>query len=180
MLVPVSTEVLSVPFVNLGHGVFVGVAVLVELGVNEGDGVEVLVGDGVGGICPRDRPDGSKLQLMNCPLALTQPVVDSPCSLTSSQDPSPFLAKGSSTVPLLSVLIGGSYTTPGPLRRLRKLETTKQLAISVGVPVGTAAVSVAVGESSEGTGVLLGCAAAVSAPSTIIVEARPPPQYLQA
>ncbi len=50
----------------------------VSLGVDVGAGVDVFVGTGVGGICPCGRLDGSKLQLMNCPPALTQPAVNSP------------------------------------------------------------------------------------------------------
>ena len=102
------------------------------------------------------------------PLSLQeiQPFVDSPCSWTSSHEPSPFFAKGRSTVPEARVCSGGSYGRPGPDRKLRAFATTRQLGTSVGVSVGPSGVSlgVAVG-SSVGVGVSLGFAAAVILPS---------------
>ncbi len=117
ILVPTFTASLMKGLVNFGHGVFVGgaeVGLSVGLGVRVRVGVKVLVGVGVGGIWPCGRPDGSKLQFTNCPPELTQPVVDSPCSWTSSQEPSPFFANGRSTVPEVRVCRGGAYSRPGP------------------------------------------------------------------
>jgi hypothetical protein len=98
-------------FVNFGHGVFVGGAVVglsVGLGVKVGVGVKVLVGVGVGGITPSGRASGSDSQLVNCAAALNQKASDSPSNRPSSHEPSPFRANGNSIVPLVTVRSGGS------------------------------------------------------------------------
>lgn len=182
-LVPAFTVAPNIAFVNLGHGVFVGGAVVglsVGLGVNVGTGVEVFGGIGVGGINPKGISSGSDTQLVNCPATLNQKISDSPSSRPSSHEPSPFRANGNSIVPLGTVRSGGSYTTPGPERRLRKLEMTVHFGTAVGLIVGVSdcsslgdesASSASVSDGLLGIGVSLSRAAAVISASAIRVAA---------